>query len=673
MNPGALVEYLQGKRLACAICLKRDNKDVLYLLTEDNREDKVAASKVVFHQPTTLSGEPAREQALSFLQTASRRRQEVAAEVPLDELYELLSEDAADSYELKELAELYFGASYQPEDLSGLYRALEADRIYFTRKGDRYQLRPRAQVEDILTRLRVEAEKEQNREQISGWLKKLWQRPEGSEPTGYPADFEEAARRYFTWIREVALFGTEASRFKEVQTLLKQAGISGKDAAFRLMLKAGHWSSDENLLLHKNRVSIDFASEMLELARSRSEDPAPLHDTARLDLRHLETFTIDDAETTEIDDALTLERLEHGGYRVGIHIADASAYVQPGSELDLLARDRGTAIYLPDLKVRMLPSPLSEHACSLMAGHDRPAFSFLAEFDASLKLVGKSMHPSLVRVRHRLTYQQAEAQLSAGADWQPMMAIAESLRAEREAGGAITVGFPRLNVRCVQGEVEIERESPSAPGQVLVSEMMILANRLAGEFLAERDVPAIYRSQPAPEQALNPEDFRDPVALFRLRRFLRKGEMGLDPARHAGLGLDAYLQVTSPIRRYGDLVLQRQLKAAVQGQTLYSREQMQEVLAQIQRTSETAEMLERDRRNYWVLRYLEARRGHELDALVLQNGPDRNLVQITEVLWETDCPHLPGRPFAAGERLFVRLELVWPREGVVRVSPVAPA
>lgn len=671
MNAGALVEYLQGKRLTCAICLKRDNKDVLHLLTEDNREDKVAAGKVVFHQSTTLSGEPARDQALQLLQAASRKRQEVAAEIPLEELYELLADESpAEGFELKELAELYFGAGYQPEDLSGLYRALEADRIYFLRKGERYQLRPRAQVEDILTRLRVEAEKEQNREQVSGWLKKVWQRPDQAEFQPYPAEFEDAARRYFTWIREVALFGAEAPRFKEVQTLFKQASISGKDAAFRLMLKAGLWGADENLLLHKNRVSIDFPPDMLELAAELATDVTPLADPEREDLRHLECYTIDDEWTTEIDDALSLTPRDGGGHLVGIHIADASAYVAPGSAMDFLARERGTAIYLPDLKVRMLPPALSEGACSLVAGEDRPAFSFLIEFDAANQVVSSRMTPSLVRVRERLTYQMADARRD---QLQPFLAIAEALRLQREASGAVTVGFPRLNVRLENGEVVIEKESPSAPGQVLVSEMMILANRTAGEFLAGRDVPAIYRSQPSPEQAFKPEELRDPVALFKLRRHLRKGEMGLDPARHAGLGLDAYVQVTSPIRRYGDLVLQRQLKAALKEQQLYTRDGMADALAQIQRASETAELLERDRRNFWVLRYLEARRGQELDAVVLQNGAERNVVQLTEVLWETDCPHLAGQPFAPGQHLYVRIELVWPREGVVRVSPVGAA
>ncbi len=667
MNPGALIEYLQGKRLTCAVCLKRDNKDVLHLLTEDNKEDKVAAGKVVFHQDTKLGAEPSRDTALQLLQAASRKRQEVAAGIPLEEVYELLADDAPpEGYELKELGELYFGGSCQTEDLSGLYRALEADRIYFIRKGERYQLRPRLQVDDILTRLRVEAEKEQNREQVGNWLKKVWQRPDQSAFQPYPEEFEDAAKRYFTWIKDVALFGPEASRFKEVQTLFKQANISGKDAAFRLMLKAGLWTADENLLLHKNRVAIDFPPDMVDLARELAAAPVDME--GREDLRHLECITIDDEWTTEIDDALSLLKTETG-WQVGIHIADASAYVAPGSAMDHLARERGTAIYLPDLKVRMLPTPLSEGACSLVAGEDRPAFSFLVEFDHELNQVSSRMTPSLVRVRERLTYQMADARQ---ADLQPFLNIAEACRQRREEAGAVTTGFPRLNVRYADGEVHIEKESPNAPGQVLVSEMMILANRTAGEFLAGKGVPAIYRSQPAPEQALNMEELKDPVALFKMRRFLRRGEMGLDPARHSGLGLDAYLQVTSPIRRFGDLVVQRQLKAALRDQELYTRDGMADALAHIQRASETADLLERDRRNFWVLRYLEARRGQELDAIVLQNGPERNLVQLTEVLWETDCPHLPGTPFAPGQHLWVRIELVWPREGVVRLSPVGP-
>ncbi|MEW6283516.1 MAG: ribonuclease R family protein, partial [Candidatus Eremiobacterota bacterium] len=595
---------------------------------------------------------------------------DIAAEIPVEDLYELLIDEAQpEGFELKELGQVYFGSNLQPEDLSGLYRALEADRTYFNRKGERWVLRPRAQVEEILTRLRVEAEKEFNREQLSAWLKNVWQRPEPDRPVpvAFPAEFEDAARRYFTWIRDTAVHGPEAARFKEVQTLLKQAGIAGKDACFRLMLKAGLWSRDENLLLYKNRVATDFPSTLSEAAEQLARRAVEAE--GRLDLRGALTVTIDDAETTEIDDALSLETTPEG-YRVGIHIADAAAYVEPGSELDLVARDRGTAIYLPDLKIRMLPPPLSEGACSLVAGRPRPAFSFLVEFDREYRWLRSSMASTVIQVDRRLTYQEADAELAAGCEWKPLLDIAEKLRREREEKGALTAAFPRLNVRCTPDGVVVDKEAANAPGQVLVSEMMILANRLAGEFLAQGPIPAIFRSQPPPDQPISPDAFRDPVAMFKSRRFIRRGEMGLTPAQHFGLGLDAYVQVTSPIRRYGDLVLQRQLKAALAGQPCYDTRDMQEFLVGIQRATDLADLLERDRRNYWVLRYLEERRSQEFEAVVLQNGPERNLVQISEVLWETDCPHLPGQPVSPGALLMVRLELVWPREGVVRLSPL---
>lgn len=668
-SPGTVVEYLHSRKLKLGLCLHSDSRGVLYVRNHENREEKVPASRVLF-TGDRLDPESPREEVVRYLNEAARRREEIAAGIPLGDLWELLEgEEAPEGYRLEELAAIYFGDDCGADELSGLYRALEADRVWFVRRGDRYRLKPREMVEDSLTRIQVEARREREREELTRWIGRLWQLPEGEPVPPPPAGLEETARRYLTWLREAALHGSEARRYQEVSQLLEGAGISRQDAPFRLLVKAGVWGEHENLTLHRHQIPVEFPPDLVALAAERAGDPAPLADSRREDLRHLHCVTIDDAETTEIDDALSLREKE-GFLEVGIHIADASAYVHPGDPLDGEARARATAIYLPDLKVPMLPSPLSEGACSLVAGEERPALSFLATFDEAFRLIEARVTPSLVRVDRRLTYEAADRLMEG--DLERLHRLARALREQRRARGAVTVPLPRLNVRVdPDGTIRVGQESVTSPSQVVVSEMMILANRLAAEQLLGRSCPAIFRSQPAPEQPLEDTDEFDPVTAFHARRLMRKGELGVTPSRHHGLALDAYTQVTSPIRRYLDLVVQRQLKSVLStGEPVYCVRELEEILLAVRPVLHVVDQMERERRNYWVLRYLEQMTHQEMEAVVLQNLPDRHLLQIRELLWETTCPHVPGHPLPPGTILPVRIELVWPRDQVVRVTPV---
>lgn len=672
--PGSLLEFLQGKRIATGLCLRQDKPGRVFVRTDEGREEKLLEEKVLFWVPELLDPAAAPEAIAAALRRAAKEREDLAGSIPLKDLWELLQDEpSGTTFKLQDLAGLQFSSGPGKLELSALYRALEADKVFFARKADSYVARPAEQVEETLLRQQVEATREKEREVLVRWLAALWQRPVANGEAPCPAGFEDAARRALTWVREVALHGIEARRFKDVQALLKDAGISRKDAPFRLMVKAGLWSENENLLLHKFRVPISFAEDLSGEARRLADEGDPLRDPAREDLRHLEGFTIDDAFTTEIDDALSFDELPDGGYRIGIHIADAAAYVLPGSELDREARARATAIYLPDLKVRMIPPPLAEDACSLVAGQDRPAFSFLVDFGPDLDQREARMVPSLVRVRERHTYESADAAMEAGR-WSRFLALARTLRDRRRADGAVTVPFPRVNVRLdAEGHVQIEREAANAPSQVLVSEMMILANRIAGEFLAAQGAAAVYRSQEPPEKPIEDAEEFDPARAYAARRFMRKGALSISPSRHHGLALDYYTQVTSPIRRYNDLLMQRQLKALLAGgEPLYAQDELGELLGATRQAIEQAEALEKDRRNYWILRYLEERLWQDLDAVVVANHPDKHVVQIAECLWETDCPHIPGRPLPPGTRIPVKIELVWPRDAVVRVTPLPP-
>lgn len=674
-TPGTLVEYFNNKKLLCALSLSVDRKDQVHVRTEEGREDRVAKAKLIFSGSgsDSLGLDSSPERITEWLKAASARRDACARGVALEELWELVAEEGG-VFSLKDLAELQF-SSPAADQMSGLYRALEGDRVWFFRKGQDYAPRTRDQVQETRNRLLAEEEKAREREVAMRWLRDLWR---GDFEFSSGSELDKTQARYLNWIREVALLGNEAPRFKDIQALFKELDIGGKDAAFRLLVKAGVWGPDEFLTLHRLHPPMEFEPELLAAAdRCRDLLQAGLTDPERLDLTHLPALTIDDQWTSEVDDGLTLERTAQG-FRLGIHIADASHFVQPGTALDDEGLDRGTTIYLPERKIRMLPDVLGDELCSLSVGAPRLAFSFLVDTDADFQPTASQFALTRIQVARRLTYEEADALIAAGDD--PVLAdlhrAALALRAARQAKGAVTLPFPRANLRVEideagEPQISITRDASEVPAQTVVSEMMILANKLSGECFAEHSIPALFRSQPEPEKPIPADVDPAPESLYKLRRLMKKGEVGLVPARHAGLGLDAYSQATSPIRRYVDLLAQRQLKAHLKGEPLpYSAEQVAALAPRLERTTQQAEQLERERKQYWTLRFLEQKRWAELDAVVLQNLPDKHWVQLTSVLYELECPLVPRHPLPPGSRLKVRIELVWPREGTVRVTPV---
>lgn len=671
-SPGSLVEYFHNKKLLCALCLSVDRKDQLQVRTEENREDKVAKTKLVLTSSENLSPASDNQTVVQWLRAAAQRREACCQEISLQDLWELTAEEGC-AFSLNDLANIQFSKPL-PEQLSGLYRALERDKLWFVRKGQDYQPRTADQVQETRQRLQAEEERAREREYLAAWLKALWN---GQPPPGDP-HFEKSQSRYLNWIREVALHGNEASRFKEIQSLFKELEIGGKDAPFRLMIKAGLWGPDEFLQLHRCHPPIEFTPEMTAAAlelRARLQEELSKSD--RLDLTHLPAVTIDDPWTSEVDDGLTLERLSDG-YRVGIHIADASTFLDPGSELDEEALERGTTIYLPERKIRMVPDILGDELCSLIEGQDRLAFSFLVEFDEQMQVRSHRFADTKIRVAQRLNYQEADALLEARqpGDLLTLYEIALALRTRRQANGAVTLPFPRVNIRVetppeAEPVISITRDQSEAPAQVLVSEMMILANGLSGAYFAEHSIPALFRSQPEPEKPIPADVDTAPENLHKLRRLMKKGEVGMTPARHSGLGMDAYSQSTSPIRRYVDLIAHRQLKAHLRtGEPFYTAEQLEPMMQRLERTTHQAEQLERERKQYWTLRYLEQKRWAELDAVVLSNYPDKHWIQLSSILYETDCPLIPKRPLSPGTKLKVRIETVFPREQGLRVTPV---
>jgi len=282
----------------------------------------------------------------------------------------------------------------------------------------------------------------------------------------------------------------------------------------------------------------------------------------------------------------------------------------------------------------------------------------------------------VVRVRARLDYGEADERLLRGTGafvglLSGLVDVASARERCRGSRGAITIFSPEAEIHVdPSGRPLLERRDPGTAAHRLVAEAMILAGEVVAKFGRERKVPLLYRRQPAPVRPPDPPgpDEHPLAAARRMRRGLRRGEVGLEPGPHYALGLDAYAQATSPLRRYQDLANHRQILAVIRGEPPpLDPTGLLSVAADCDRAEGTGRKAERHQDRYWILRWLQERAPCEVEA-VLVDGEPRPVVVLTETLLEQPAPFLEGA--VVGTPIRLRVEEVRPRSDRLVLRPV---
>jgi len=326
----------------------------------------------------------------------------------------------------------------------------------------------------------------------------------------------------------------------------------------------------------------------------------------REDLRALRAMTIDGADAKDFDDAVSIEPLEGGGSRLGVHIADVSWYVRPGTLLDAQAQARGTSVYLPDRVLPMLPEALSNGCCSLLPGQDRLAVSVLIDCGPDGEVLSHRLTRSVIRSRARLVYGDVNRLLNGDGhtgllpDLQRMAALAAKLRGRRLTNGALDLDLSEVQIDVdARGEPSNISVRPRGAAERMIEDFMLLANRVAAERAKSRGLPCLYRvHEPMdPDKAAAFAAFargfglrlRDatpqalqrllkdaealpeyPVIAMLLLRALQKARYDAEPLGHFGLATADYCHFTAPIRRYPDLFAHRALCAEMSGEPRFA-------------------------------------------------------------------------------------------------------
>lgn len=585
----------------------------------------------------------------------------------LEVAWELLVEDS-ESADPSGMALLLF-SDQSPALCYAAYCLLSEDKIYFKQKADSYEPRPKAQVAELKHQLTVEAQRIQ---EWQGFLQRVNQALQGEQ-----VEWQNSDRPRLEALERVAAFGEEAkNRTPALEVLTALGRAETTQAAFQLLVDLGLWSPHENLFLRRSQIPTQFSSRVLEMAQRRLANPPLDLDPDRLDLTHLKVYTIDDESTREIDDGLSVEFLESGRQRLWIHIADPTRWITPEDELDLEARRRCTTLYLPTGMIPMFPQELATGPMSLTQGQLCTALSFGVVLDSDGAIEDYSIHASQVKPTYRLTYEDVDEILELGVQAEPELeTLAQSAKrrqAWRQSQGAITILMPESSIKVQDDEITIDVLDNSIARQ-LVAEMMILAGEVAGRYGREHGLPLPYRGQAQPELPSEEELLllpAGPVRYCAIRRCMPRSEMSITPLRHASLGLDTYTQVTSPIRRYTDLLAHFQIKAHLRGDTLpFSAETMKELMLAVSTAAYEATLVERQTNRYWGLEYLRRHSDETWQALMLRwlrEHENLGLVLLEELGLELAMRF--NRPIEPGDRLDVKVTYADPRQDVIQFA-----
>lgn len=659
---GAIIEYMEQSRFVCAMVVDEDSKR-LRLINQNGREVNLPLSRLLHQSAKRHSLTLSRDEQLRLLKEADQARQAMMQQIDLAEIWQLASEEEGASFSPDFLAELAFGEDATDNHVAAFLRSIFVDRLYFKYKEGRVLAHSPEAVDGL--RLKQEREKEQESLMSTGAmnLRRLW---EGDSTVDWPE-----RGRCLTLLADYYVFGSESEESELARELLKKAGLTGLHDVYHLLIKAGIWQEHENVALLRYQIPGIFSEELIAAAAQAPEPVAEeLVGRNRRDFRELPLLTIDGESTRDYDDALHVEQRDDN-FLVGIHISDVAHYVVPGTPIYEEAARRMTSLYFPETQIPMLPRALSEGVCSLVFGKARAALSVMVLLSPKGEVLEFDLVPTLVEVKRQLSYPEAEKLVESG-DWelQTLARLSEQLKQRRIEKGALLLPVPDVNISIdPEGRVAVALSPVDTISRSLVAEFMVLANTLSAQFVADRQAPGLFRAQDEPHQRLIAGGEKDLFSVFRQRKQLKPGELLVYPKPHSGLGVMQYTTVTSPIRRFLDLVMQHQIKHLLSGKgPMFSVDEFAGIAGDINTVLAKVNQVRRTRHRYWLLRFLEQKAGARAQALLVNKGPKRINLVLLDCLMDADMPPSQAVSAKPGDVVSVRLAKVDALDNILRLE-----
>lgn len=716
LSVGDVVEVSVGNSRRLGVAVRADGKKNWMVSDENGVSSSIAPKNITYvvGPPTSLyrakaeaAGESDSGRAILAAVAADCRERLSGIDEFLEIAWEVIAsrdeEAGGSAASLDELTEIVLDEA-TPESLYAMHVLLTSDRIFFKEKNIKGTTFYQAKSESLVQQAKasIEAEKaaaeERERElevlrnsihlRNTDALEALWGKAKLGEVKDALVELallcggngRDSPGQQGTSIGVAAL--TEKRR-RTVSDVLRGIGKPIlPSAALDVLVAWGHFSPHENLALLRSPIGADreFEERFLEAASNllHAEDVVDVDADTRLDLTTIPSYAIDSKDTTEVDDAISWDP-EDG--RIWVHVADVTRWFPDGPSHPLVAEAlrRVATVYLVAQKVTMFPLELAERRLSL--GGDASdgsalsvGFKILDSGDIDRDTI--RITPSRIARPERMTYLEARDIIQNGPedhDLCTLHALAQRHLEWRKEDGAVFISTPLSRIQvsdmsAEEPEIEVIIEETDGPDWTTVSELMIVASSIAGDFAEEKEIPVMFRGQ-------RPFDYPSEEALERIPdgparaaavfRDAMPSEVRSEPIEHASLALDAYTQITSPIRRSADLIAHFQIKSALRGEDLpFDIAGVNLEISRSQDRGRLARSLEVQTTKYWMLEYLRrlgANIGHEgVFTRPLRDGDARmGLVHLTEFAYQLVVQLPPGTE--PGTTLAVRVLTADPR------------
>ncbi|MBN1878988.1 RNB domain-containing ribonuclease [bacterium] len=680
INPGDAVEIFEQKRLMTALCLGY-KKNRLSLITETSKVLNLSPSRVVHLSRNRIEPGTSRKIIIDFLRQLSENRARIAGSILLEKLWQA-TPCKGKWFDLTDMEcpAGFIDSSISRDDcLAGIVRAIYQDRCYFRHSENRVYVSTPEEVQETLKHIEEQAKENILITRLSEWLNAKLHSQSCSDPE------PDVYHRFIDALKADAAQIADQPDRNFVTAVLKNIRKYPGLTAFDILVYLGEFEPDENLDILRLRYPVVFSIQALAELEQMQKVVLPVS-SSRRDYTDLSCFTIDGPQTLDFDDAVSCIKLPDNRLQIGIHITDVAYWVSPGSFLDEEARERGQTLYLPRKTWHMFPTAFAESVASLHTGATKPALSILIHFKTSINgnpgassdsgvtndflpsIESITIEPSLINVRHRLTYDDVDARI-AEEPFSMLLKLAVALRHNRLQNGAIIIPRPELTIDARNpARIVIQKRNRQSNAQLIVSELMILANQKIAEKAAESGIAFPFRCQQAPEEPVpRSDEIFNPYISYCQRRVMPRADQSLVSRKHFTLGLSSYTNITSPMRRYFDVIAQRQFRAILGHDEPYSRQELDSILKDLEQSVARAATIAYRQNRYWLLKYLSGFEGQTITAMILDRYANGYQIWLEDLCIDADLPLSFSKKLYPEQVISVMIERVSPRDDVLKL------
>ncbi|KAK8685417.1 hypothetical protein V6N13_041419 [Hibiscus sabdariffa] len=667
LEKGFLLEFKKDtRRLLLGVTQRPDGKKNWMVYDQNGVTSSIKPQQITYIVPGVENFD--QTEISRFLQKAHDNLDPTLLEIAWVELLEKNVSVTAE-----ELAEMIYGSSEPLES-------------YCSRSI--YGPRPAGQVEELLHKKLAKEAAEKELHDFVQLLVSVKAKLTLSKPAKSSWMVDEKIRYKIESLEAYAIDAcNNVEQTKNAEMILKAMGLTKTpSSALNLLINIGYFPVHVNLDMLKLNIHANHSDEIIAAAESILYESPDSDEMNREDLTHLKVYTIDVDEADELDDALSATKLQDGRMKIWIHVADPTRYVEPRSIVDREALRRGTSVFLATGTYPMFPEKLAMEGMSLKQGELCKAVSVSVILHSDGSIAEYSIQNSIIKPTYMLTYGSATELLRLNLEEEAELKIlseAAALRLKwRCQEGAIDTPTLETRIKVVNPEdpepsINLYIENHADPAMRLVSEMMILCGEVVAAFGSRNNIPLPYRGQP--QSNIDVSAFSHlPEGLVRssaIVRTLRAAEIDFNkPIRHGVLGLPGYVQFTSPIRRYLDLLAHYQVKAFLRGEsTPFSAGQLEGMASMVNMQVRSVRKISASSLRYWIIEFLRRQpREKKYRALILRFIKDRIAVLfLVEVGLQASAWVSAGSQ--VGDEVEVQVEEAHPHDDVISLKEVVRA